>query len=518
MHPELTFYLRSMARLIYFVTDEEDRFLVELRDALKDKDKVSNVKVYNATVGLVPLVDLIDDWSTKTLRMDPDTASIQDALRVIYQDKADSHRKFYVLTDPERWLQDPQVQRRILNLMHQASNDDRTVKTLICVGSRRFIPEKLARYVEVITDNGLDADQIRALVTGTCSKLKDMVPPPEPEKLFKGMTTFEVKASIIQSFKKYHKMDEPFLRAYRFNQLKKTDLVQHVDVSSYSFDQIGGVGRFKKWALKQKAAWTPEGIAYGLKAPRGILAVGLWGSGKSLSVKCLGNALGLPVVQLEIGRLRSSGVGDTEANVYRATRIIEAMSPCLVWIDESEKSMAGSHSSSQTDGGTTSRSLGILSTWMQESQAPFCVAMTANSLKTLPPEFVNRMNQRWFFDLPSEGDRMEIIKIHLVKNGQDPDRFNLAELAGLAESLVGREIEQAVQEAMTNSFHAGHRGGLDEEIFAQELSQKPRIVRTMTDEIKETLDWVGYDPKIKDGVRARFAADPNGESLQFSIG
>lgn len=518
MHPELKFHLRAFSRLIYYVTNEEDRFLVQLRAAMREKSE--HVKVYNVAFGLVPLTSLVDDWKLRTLEPDKKTLNINDALAAIYADKPGKERKFYVITDPERWFStDPTSVRRVLNIIHQVHNNEHAVKTLICVSNRRFIPEKLSRYCEVVQDGNLPVEEIQTVVANTSGRLN--IPsdalPTDLESTFKGLTSFEVRHSLIQTFKRTHTVDPKHLAAYRFNQLKKTDLISYVDTSKYDFNQVGGAGRFKEWAIREKAAWSPEGRAFGLKPPRGVLAVGVWGAGKSLMVKCLGNAWGLPVIQLELGKLRSHGVGDTEANVYRVISMLESLAPCLVWIDESEKSLAGSHSSSQTDGGTTSRSLGILSTWIQETEADVCIAMTANSFRTMPVEFVNRMTQRWFFDLPSMQDRVDILRIHLVKNGQDPSRFNLAMLAEKAESMVGREIEQSVSEAMISSFVAKHPH-LDEELLSQELESKPRIVRTMIDEMRGTLDWVGFDPKVNDGVRARYAARPEGAESKFSIG
>lgn len=520
MYPELLFHLQAVTRLIYFVTEEEDRFLLDLREALSRKKRASesHAKVYNSAFGLVPLSDLIADWKSKEHAVDNATMSIHDALISIYKEPTPYERHYYVITDPDRWLQDQQVQRRILNIIHQAHNDEQSVKILICVGSRRVVPEKLARYTEVIQDSGLTPDEILKVVTSTCAalKLKDL--PPDPDTLFKGLTSFEIQSALIQTRKQVKFADPKILSEYRFKQLRKTDLVKYIDVSEHSFDKVGGIDRFKKWALLTKSAWTKEGREFGLEPPKGVLAVGIWGTGKSLSIQTLGAVWGLPVIQLEMGKLRSSGVGDTEGNVYRAIRIIESMAPCIVWVDEAEKSLAGGHSSSHTDAGTTSRAIGILSTWMQETKAPVCMAMTANSLKTLPVEFVNRMDERWFFDLPSKEDRIDILKIHLRKRGQDPTRFNLDLLSDVSKSLVGREIEQCLKAAMTASFLHDPKGGLNEELLVSALNRKPRIVRTMTDEIRETLDWVGYDADVDDGVRARFAADPSGQDRNFSVG
>jgi hypothetical protein len=89
----------------------------------------------------------------------------------------------------------------------------------------------------------------------------------------------------------------------------------------------------------------------------------------------------------------------------------------------------------------------------------------------------------------------------------------LAKLAEDAKLMVGSEIEHAIETSMTESFHA-NKPALDEEILSKELRRKPRIFRTLADELKEVLDWVGYDPETGDGIRARFASETKGEGFR----
>lgn len=518
MNPELAFYLRSLAKCVYFVTDEEDRFLLRFQQVLSKQ--VKRTWVFNAALGLQPIEAVTKDWSTRAHAENRDCANIHDALIRIYRDDPREEQNFYIITDPERWLRDDHVQRRVLNVVHQLHNNIRTVKILIFVGSRLLIPEKLQRYFEVVHDKGLTDTEIEEIVTETCGYLKRPAFP-NAAKVFGGLTSFEIRSSIAQSVIKTKKdpvdprrIDPEYVAEFRRRQLTKTDLLSYVDTKEFNFDVVGGVERFKAWTRKMRATWTEKGRAFGLKPPRGVLAVGVWGCGKSLSVKAMGHAWQLPVVQMEMGRLRSSGVGESEANVYRATRIIESVAPCIVWLDEADKSLSGTASSSQSDAGTTSRTVGILSTWLQETRAPVCLAMTANSLTSMPVEFVNRMDERFFFDMPNEEERIEIVKIHLRKVGADPDDYDLALLAEASHRMVGREIEQAIAAAMVESF-AQDKPKLDQDILQTELESKPRIHRTMVDELQELIEWVGYDPEAKEGIRARFASRGHSESLRL---
>jgi len=299
--------------------------------------------------------------------------------------------------------------------------------------------------------------------------------------------------------------DISHLETFRQNVLRNNDLLYPIDTRE-DMSNLGGLTRFKAWAEETRLTWTEEGAKFGLKPPRGVLNVGVWGCGKSTAVKVLGQLWRLPVIHLEMGRIRHSHVGQSERNMYEALQTLDQIGKCLVWVDEAEKSFSGSDSSGTSDAGTTSRMIGILSTWIQETKSPVCLALTANSVTGLPIEFINRMNERFFFDLPSEEERIEIVKIHIRKAGQDPARHQLVEAAQAAIDLVGREIEQCIEHAMIKSFHAD-KNGLDPDILLKALRDKPRIVQTMSKEIQALRAWVGEDPERKDGIRARWASE-----------
>lgn len=529
MNPEMVRHLMSLTRMIYFVTEEEDRFLVQLhallnRDA-KDgvKRPKKTIKVWDPVRGLRSIVDDTNSWATLTYKREK-FQNVSDVLEHIYQEKALNEVQYYVIKDVERILRDELTHRRILDIIHQFNQNPLSRKILIFVGSQRFIPEKLQRYFQVVYDN-LPCEkevsyQVTSLIQDIEKSRNEAKKEGEPDiKIdvpngvlndFQGLTSWEIKQAIAQSMaenlrEQKYAISREHITRYKRNQITKTDLLQFVDVSKFDFDQVGGVSSFKDWVRKTKHTWTEKGREFGLKPPKGVLAVGVWGCGKSLSVKAMGKAWGLPVIQLEMGKLRSAHVGQSEANVYKALRIIDSVGDCIVWVDEAEKSFSGTHSSSQSDAGTTSRTVGILSTWIQERPPGVCLAMTANSVDTLPVEFVNRMDERFFFNLPTEEERIDILKIHLRKAGQDPSKFNLAELAEHADAMVGREIEQAVQAAMIDSFDQGH-SSLNEGVLAKVLKTKPRIVLTMEEEIEGTLAWVGWDPDVQEGIRARFAS------------
>lgn len=514
---EIKFHIRCMSRIVYYVTDSEDLFLVQLRTALEKHLKT--LKVWNPAFGLHPLEDVVDDWEKKVHPENSGTMQIHNALMQIYKDNNQGKRSFYVITDADQYMNDAMVVRRLLNILHQLHSSETTAKVIFLVSSRLVIPPKLQKHVEVVYDKGLVDESLKSHVEDICKKFD--VPAPNTINPFRGLTAAETEAAIAQSVvatkaqEEGSRIDLKLVGDFKRRQLKKTDLIKHVETGETSFEVVGGVSRFKKWVQKTKANWTEEGQSYGLVPPKGVMAIGVWGCGKSLSVQAMAHAWRLPLLLLELGKLRQSGLGDSEANVYKAISLIESMAPCIVWADEADKTFSGAQSSALTDGGTTNRMIGILSTWLQETKLQVCLAMTANNIANVPPEFVRRANKRWFFDLPSEDERLEILKIHLLKQRQDPKRYQLANLADLSKKMVGSEIEQALQEAMTESFDAD-KDHLDEEILKHELRVRPRIFKTLGDDIRDMRNWVGYDSTAKDGIRASLASDPSEDQVQVS--
>ena len=73
-------------------------------------------------------------------------------------------------------------------------------------------------------------------------------------------------------------------------------------------------------------------------------------------------------------------VGSTEANIRQALKIIDAMSPCVVMVDEVEKALAGVASSGQTDSGVTARLFGTFLTWLNDRTSDSYVICTCNDI------------------------------------------------------------------------------------------------------------------------------------------
>jgi SpoVK/Ycf46/Vps4 family AAA+-type ATPase len=125
-------------------------------------------------------------------------------------------------------------------------------------------------------------------------------------------------------------------------------------------------------------------------------------------------------------------------------------------VDEIDKAFTGLSSSGSTDSGTTARVFGTFLTWLAEKQSAVFVVATANDISHLPPELLRkgRLDELFFVDLPDEQERAEIFRIHLVRRGRQPERFDLAALAGRARATAARKSSKRLSAACLKRFRA----------------------------------------------------------------
>lgn len=217
---------------------------------------------------------------------------------------------------------------------------------------------------------------------------------------------------------------------------------------------LGGMHNLRNYTQQRLLAYSDKAQEYGLPYPKGVLLVGIPGCGKSLAAKALAFSWKVPLIKFDIGKLFTSFVGNSESNTREALATAEAMSPCVLWIDEIEKGLAGAESSGKNDSGVASRVFGTILTWMQEKKKPVYVVATANNITSLPQELLRkgRFDEIFFVDLPNEHERKEIVTIQIKKKGRNPENFDIQKIAEQSEGFTGAEIEETIVSAMFSSY------------------------------------------------------------------
>jgi len=525
VNKELELLLDILRPLTYVVSEEEDRTIRSIYEKTK---KDSKILVYRSTTGLLEYEKYKNEAEEKP-KADVATLNIINVLNKIHDDITEKgKRTIYILSDIENYLTDSiasnsQFVRKLKDIVLQIYKDGTCIKSIIIISSSVVVPQKLQRYTEVVYDSLPSEEEIKTKIDGILTEYNNSVK--DPTKMIdvnyeqqtinslKGLTIFEIERITIASIKRYQKLSSQEITQYKKAILRKTSLLDIIE-PSVSFDEVGGMDKLKFWLSKRNSFWTENGIKAHLPSLKGVLLIGITGCGKSYISQAIANYWQLPLISLNPSKVFSQRVGESESNMLKALKIVESMSPCILFIDEIEKGFAGSQSSSFSDAGTTSRVIGNFLTWYQDNTSPVFVVATCNSIQYLPPELVSRFDDKFFVNIPSTKERAAIFEIQLKKYGCDWKKTSISplKLAEHSKQLTGREIEQVVKASMYEMFYDCTQENikpekmiLKEEHLLKVLHTKVPILMTMEDEIKYLIQWVGWNNDKKDGVRANYA-------------
>jgi AAA+ superfamily predicted ATPase len=286
--------------------------------------------------------------------------------------------------------------------------------------------------------------------------------------------------------------------------IRQSQVLEYYEPDAQMRD-VGGLENLKLWLDRRGLAFGAGAREFGLDAPKGVLLLGVQGCGKSMVAKAIAASWQFPLLRFDMGKVFGGIVGQSEGNIRAALQVAQALAPCVLWIDEIEKGLAGMGSSDQSDAGTTARVVGTLLTWMQEKRDPVFVVATANRIEMLPPELLRkgRFDEIFFVDLPTVKVRKVIIDIHLRKKKREPADFDLDDLAERSLGHSGAELEEAVREGLIQAY-ADNRDLITGDIAAALDATFP-LSATMADQIDELRKWAK--------ARARLASPQEPESL-----
>lgn len=286
------------------------------------------------------------------------------------------------------------------------------------------------------------------------------------------------------------------LKKFKAQSIAKSQVLTYIpDEVQASPDEIGGFDNFLSWLGRRALAYAPEARKVGLDYPKGVVLVGVPGTGKSYVGRAAARLLDLPGYILDFASVFGSLVGESEQRMREALRQIEAQRGCVVLVDEADKVLGGVLESSG-DSGVTRRVFGQFLSWMAEPKKyPVFVIMTLNRTKGLPPELLRagRFDAIFYTDLPDAGARRDILAIHLRKRGVDPDVYTANDwkvLCDITDGLVGSELEQLVVEARMFAYQRGEKSAIPSlEDFHNASGTITPISMTEREAIDEIRSW-----------------------------
>ena len=442
---ELDLCIRSRFPFICIVSHEEERIVEAARRVCESRGCQlhlwDHADFFQAVTG--------EGTGTPTAK-DPLTA-----LETI--DKTVGEAVFLLRDFHQCWDKQPRIVRKMRNLAQRLKY---TKKTVIVTTPLDCVPEELKDDVVLVDFPGPGYRDLVSILKRLLEapNVRSALDSETAERIVRsalGLSSNQAQrvfAKAIVSNGQLDARDIELITAEKQQIIRESGALEYFTPSETLAD-VGGLEVLKEWLGMRERAFGKAARAYGLPEPKGIALIGVPGTGKSLTAKMISSLWRLPLIRLDIGALFGELVGMSEQNVRKALRLAETVSPCVLWIDEIEKSLSSGGGAG--DGGTSQRVFATLLSWMQEKSRPVFVVATANDISRLPPELLRRgrFDEIFFLDLPTRTERREIFRVHLAKRRRDPERFDVERLAAASESYVGAEIEQAIVDAMFIAFN-----------------------------------------------------------------
>lgn len=477
---DLEVIVRSRFPLVVVESREEARVL-ETLDRLTTRNSWP-LFTWSATDGISRR-----DWRKERV---PETRDPEKALRHI---EGSPQNGVFVLLDFHPYLDNPIYVRLIKDI---AQGYARTQRTLVFLSAKIQLPDELQRLSARFDMTIPNPDAIRLLVQdearrwnrGNGEKVKAQHAAIDAlVQHLVGLAEEDARRLIVQAIQNDGAItadDLPAVLRAKHSLLGADDLLQ-LELDTAQFSDIGGLKTLKRWLEQRKAVFSGDGAVAGLEPPKGILILGVQGSGKSLAAKSVAGVWGLPLLRLDFGTLYNKFIGETERNLREMLKKAEAMAPCVLWIDEIEKGLA----QESNDEGVSKRVLGTLLTWMAERKSKVFLVSTANDISALPPELMRkgRMDEIFFVDLPDADTRRDIVGIHLRRRKLDPTQFDLAQLAAATDDFSGAEIEQAIVSGLYEA-HAQKQALATAHVLAEIKRTRPLSI-VMAEKVDALRAW-----------------------------
>ncbi|MBE6493308.1 MAG: AAA family ATPase [Methanosphaera stadtmanae] len=454
---ELCDLLRARFPYIHITTYEEDRIINEINRIVTTPElihTVRNVHIWKSSEGFRNQDGMIEENTYEKI-------SAINFIRDYNQPGLFILLDFHTFCEKCNGGVDYNIIRSFKDLMPNLKQSIEP-KNVIFISSNNEIPDDLKKDVTIMDFDLPTADEIEEVLNNMIesnagTNLKVNLNEKEKESLVKaavGLTLQEAENAYARAMVNdgcLNGGDVDLVLKEKSQVIKKNDLLEYID-STVNIDDVGGLENLKKWLKIRDKSWLDSAKKYGLPSPKGVLLTGVPGCGKSLIAKAISSMWHLPLLRFDVSKVFNMYVGNSEANMREAIKTAEAISPCILWIDEIEKGFSGLGNGG--DSGTSSRIFGTFLSWMQEKTKPVFVVATANNISGLPSEMMRkgRFDEIFFIDLPTFNERKQIFEVHLKSRLKHPDVIGdfeineetLNHLSSLTEGFGGAEIEQLV--------------------------------------------------------------------------
>lgn len=475
---EFELLLRARYPLIYIPTREEERIEGSIAHSAK---QLGNRAVY--------IWDFVDGYQGNPNDEGAGKRNPLQALEFVEKLPASAPAVF-ILRDFHRFLEDVSVSRKLRNLGRLLKSQP---KNIVLISPQISIPDDLSEVLTVLDFPLPDAAEIRTEVERLLAATGHLLEGRALDDLVRscqGLSMERIRRVLARAIATHGELrpaDVDLILEEKRQTIRQTQILDFYPTTA-NISDIGGLDNLKDWLLRRGGAFSERARQYGLPHPRGLLLVGIQGTGKSLTAKAIAHHWHLPLLRLDVGRLFAGLVGESESRTRQMIQLAEALAPCILWIDEIDKAFSGVDS--KGDAGTTSRVFGTFITWMAEKTSPVFVVATANNIQALPPEMLRkgRFDEIFFVGLPTQEERQAIFSVHLSRlRPHNLKQYDLDRLAYETPDFSGAEIEQTLVEAMHIGFSQNRDFTTDDILEA--ASQIVPLARTAQEQIHFLQEW-----------------------------
>lgn len=385
---------------------------------------------------------------------------LPSTLKQLCSDIDELDRKFLVIKDAHLYFENPTVITCLKTIAWKIVQGLDTI--VIIVSSILKFPKELEKFITIVETEYPNQNEIRVQIRKFSKEQKVPITDKLLEDMsmaFKGLTEFEIEnllAAALATDGMFTRSDLKLIFDQKQQMIMKSQILEMVPLKEKTED-IGGLENLKNWLEHKSKIFKSinKAIEYGVNMPKGVLIAGVPGCGKSLCAKVTAQMFDVPLLRLDMGKIMGKYVGESEENMRKAIALAEAISPCILWIDELEKAFAGVSGNGNE---VTIRLFGTFLTWMQEKISSTFVVATANDITKLPPELMRkgRFDEIFYVGLPNSNERQKIFEIHIKKRRkQDLDNIDISSLVSKTEGYSGADVEGVVIDAVENAFIEG---------------------------------------------------------------
>lgn len=477
---------------IWITTSEEKEVMIAIKNAIDTVEEYENVYTWSLTEGINRLTS--EGNSIMYKQVEGPSLQKLDAMLKESNNENLPQSRVWILKDYHLAMSNPMAIRSIRDVKECPTG---RYTPIIIISPSNEVPLELQKTFKILNYDTPSEEDINELLNlWTVSKNIELEASEQlniSKRLF-GFTRSEILSMLNLSFIKYETINLDIVNEKKIEMINESGVLDY-KVPRANLDNVGGNHKFKEWVDIVEACMTEDAREYGIPAPKGYLSVGIPGTSKSFSAEALAGKWNMPFIKLNMAKITSRYAGETERNMYKALNLVKSCAPCVLLIDEVEKALGGYKSSNASDSGAIARAFGSVLEFLNDNDNGVFVVMTSNDVSQLPPELTRagRLDAIWFFGLPTEEERKQILDIHLRKANRPVTDDVLEKMAKSMEKYTGAEIELVVKSSLRRAYlekiKTGEDKGITPEILQAASEEVVPVAVSSREQIAALENW-----------------------------